>query len=91
MAYLGSANLQTTTTTNTECIPNAPSNWTFPRYYFKKFTFVNPSQACHVSINGGTPIYLAANQGFSTDKDDDLINSFIIQESGISFNWMGEY
>lgn len=41
--------------------------------------------ACHISINGGSYIYIRANQGIAVD----VITSLKIEENGITFNWVG--
>ncbi len=46
---------------------------------------------CHVSINGGAPIYLRAGQGFQMDAHDSPITSFKISESGITYNFLGAH
>lgn len=71
----GSANLQTSTA-ETEILDKM--------YY--DFEFVN-DQPCHVSVNSSAYIYLRAGQGLELDT----IFSLKIQESGITFNWIGEY
>ena len=59
-----------------------------PGVSFHKFSFYN-HQECTISINGSEPIFLVAKQGFSSDRHDKLISSFIINESGVPFNWIG--
>lgn len=87
--YLGSEGLLTSTE-NLEVVPNAPESWTDERYTFYKFSFINKT-ACKVKINGGEPIYLEENQGFDSGKEDAKINSFIIVEADVQFNWIGAY
>jgi hypothetical protein len=48
-------------------------------------------QECHVTINGTDTIYLRAGQGFNTDRPNKAISSFVIQEQGVSFNWIGSW
>jgi hypothetical protein len=88
--YLGSSDLQVSTV-NMEVIPDAVAlrGWT-QGYALYKFEFSN-SSACHVKINGGSPIFLKAGQGFSMDEGDKEITSFVIVESNITFNWAGAY
>jgi hypothetical protein len=71
----GSADLQTSTAA-TEILPTGVK--------FVNFEMYNDA-ICHVSINGSDYIYLRANQGIQID----LINSFKIEEDGITFNWIG--
>jgi hypothetical protein len=88
--YIGSSDLQTTSTTNTECIPSPPSNlnWT-QGYNIYKFSFMNYDTNCHIIINNGNPIFLKANLGFEMDEDDKPITSFKIVESGITYSFIG--
>jgi hypothetical protein len=90
--YIGTPDIMTTSSPNSEIIPSPPAelNWT-QGYKLYKFSFSNPNQACHVKINGGSPIYLSASQGFEMDESDDPIESFIIVENGISYNFIGCY
>jgi hypothetical protein len=87
--YIGTDSLKTSTA-NQECIPSVPVNWT-GRYNLYKFSFDNADQSCSVKINGGSPIYLKAGQGFEIQKEDAPIWSFVIVEAGISYNWIGAY
>jgi hypothetical protein len=89
VGYLGSPSLETSTA-NKEVIPNSPVGWT-GRYNLYKFSFDNAEQACSVKINGGSPIYLKAGQGFEIQKEDAPIWSFVIVEAGVSYNWIGAY
>lgn len=57
---------------------------------FHKFSYFN-YEACTVSINGSSPIYLAAEQGFTSDFHDTKIKSFVILNSGVNFNWIGAF
>jgi hypothetical protein len=86
--YMGSSSLQTSTA-NQEIVPSKPSNWTLG-FSFYKFSFDN-DQACSVKINGGNPIYLRDGQGFECTEIDSPITSFIVVDSGISFNWIAAY
>jgi hypothetical protein len=90
--YLGSSDLLVTNSANTEIIPSPPAElkWT-EGYKLYKFSFSNPNQSCHVKINGGNPIFLSATQGFEMDESDDPIESFIVVEIGISYNFIGCY
>jgi hypothetical protein len=76
-----------TSTANQELI-TTPSGWTNIAFY--KFSFYN-DQACNVKINGSGSIPLRAGQGFESGIEDAKIKSFVIVESGISFNWIGAY
>ena len=55
-----------------------------------KLSMINDN-ACTISINGQTPIYLRAMQGFNHDEVDVLIRSFKIVEAGVTFNFIGAY
>lgn len=87
--YIGSPHLETSETSNYEVIPESPPTWS-GGYSFYKFAFMN-DQDCTVIINGGNPIFLRAGQGFSTDYYDKLIESFVIVEEGIQYNWIGAW
>ncbi|MCP1459664.1 hypothetical protein J3D57_001634 [Bacillus amyloliquefaciens] len=86
--YIGSSMLEKSKP-NHEVIPSPPATWTI-KYSFYKFSFSN-DQECHVSINGGDPIYLRAGQGFQMDAHDSPITSFKISESGITYNFLGAH
>jgi hypothetical protein len=88
MPFLGSPSIQTSTA-NQQLVPNAPSSWTLG-YSFKKFSFAN-DQDCTITVNTDSPIFLRAGQGFESDKSDTPITSFLIKESGITYNWIGSY
>jgi hypothetical protein len=88
VGYIGSSDLQTSTT-NQEIVSSSPSGWTIP-FKLYKMSFLN-NQDCHVKINGGDQIFLSAGQGFEMNENDAPIQSFIIVESGITFNFMGAY
>lgn len=90
--YIGSSDLLTTQIANYEVIPSPPAelNWT-QGYKLYKFSLSNPNQSCHVKINGGSPIFLSVSQGFDMDESDDPIESFIIVEQGITYNFIGCY
>jgi hypothetical protein len=90
--FIGSSDLQTTSSANTEIIPTPPSNlnWTVG-YNVYKLSFMNYSSDCHVIINGGNPIFLKANQGFEMDEDDAPITSFKVVESGTQYSFIGAF
>jgi hypothetical protein len=54
-----------------------------------KVSFYN-EQACTIKVNGSI-IPLRAGQGFESTREDVIIKSFIIVESGINFNFVGGY
>lgn len=81
---------------NEEIVPNKPNNWSVD-LKFLEFSFMN-SQDCHIILNGNSrlgneenKIFLRANQGLNIDKDDVDVESFVIIESGIDYNWVGKY
>jgi hypothetical protein len=86
--FKGSGNLQISTANN-QVIPPPEVGWTIP-YIFNKFSFLN-DQECHISINQQPFIYFRSGQGFNSDRDDQPITSFVIQEEGITFNWVGSW
>ncbi|AEO93627.1 gp368 [Bacillus phage G] len=57
---------------------------------FKEFSFFN-YQSCTIQINDSSPIYLAAEQGFSYASlhNGKLLYSFIINNADVSYNWIG--
>ena len=57
---------------------------------FINFQLVN-DQACTISVNGATAIYLRAGQGVSVGAEDYLVYSVKIVESGITFNWIATH
>lgn len=87
--YIGSSQLETTTSTDFEILPEKPDNWTHG-YSFYKFSFMN-NQSCTVKINNSSEIFLRANQGFVCDYYDKPISSFVILEDGIEYNWIGAW
>lgn len=93
--YIGSENLQTSTAMQ-EIVPNSTHKGLRLNSLYS-FAFIN-TESCHVIINGkkgigegGVTIYLAEGQGFSTVLGDAPIDSFIVVESGVHFNWVGAY
>lgn len=77
-------------TANLEVIQqHKPATWDgqFTTY---KFAF-NNAGACQVKINGSDSIYLAANQGFTSDYYDQPIYSFVIVTNAINYNYIGAY
>jgi hypothetical protein len=87
--YIGTDTLKTSVAQQ-ELIPSPPVNWTV-KYSLYKFTFMN-DQDCSVLINGNTTaIFLRAGQGFETTDSDAPIYSFKINESGITYNFVGAY
>lgn len=89
--YIGSPNLETTSSANFEIIPNPPTSFHYKKYNLYKLSFLNHNLDCRVIINGGNPIFLAAGQGFEMNEIDTPIYSFKIVETGISYNWLGAY
>lgn len=86
--FLGSSTI-TTSEANEEIIPSPPVEWS-KGYSVYKLNFNNAND-CTVSINGGDPILLVANERFKTDSEDAVITSFVIQESGVNYSWVGFY
>ncbi|MBD1379238.1 hypothetical protein [Metabacillus arenae] len=86
--YIGSPSILISSA-NEECIPEPPSHWN-KKYSLYKFTFSN-SGACSIKVNNGSPIYIADGQGFSIEKEDAPITSFVIVEAGVSYNWIGAF
>ena len=76
--FIGSAALETSVAAQ-EIIP------TIQYGVIYDFEMLN-DQACHISVNGGSYIYLRAEQGIQLD----MVTSLKIQENNITFNWVGE-
>jgi hypothetical protein len=72
-----------------EIVPAKPVNWS-SGYQFYKFDFAN-QQDCQIQVNGGSPIFLRAGQGFSSNINDAAISSFIVVTANVQFNWIGHY
>lgn len=87
--YLGSKELEVSTSVNHEVIPVPPENWTFG-FKLYKFSFFN-KESCSVIINEDTELYLMPEQGFNMDRGDKHITSFKIKQSGINYLWAGAY
>jgi len=87
--YIGSATLLTSVG-NDEIIPAPPVSWVNAIYHFYKFVFTN-DVACTIKINGGDDIYIAAGQGFKTEKGDITITSFIVKEANVNYTYLGYY
>ncbi len=98
---------QTTVATNTQILPRTKEdmdwdNSTNTYVSFHKLSFYN-EEDCNVILNYLGPItaigtasassslFLKANQGLHIDKGDAKVNSFIIMQSGITYNWVGCY
>lgn len=88
--YIDSGDLLTTTQTNTEIIPVEPKSYTFDSLHCFKFEFIN-KDACHFIVNGKTRCYRGAGEGWYSSEIDAEIYSFIIEESGIQYQFTGAY
>jgi len=80
----------TTSTANKELVPDSPPEWINVKFGFYKFEFRN-LQSCTIKVNDSSPIFLNAEQGFTSDSKDALITSFIVVESGVQYQWIGAY
>ena len=89
IGYKGTSAIQTTLSTNTEILPSKPQGWTVP-YSFYKLELRNYN-ACTIKINGGDPIYLAENQGFTMSETDKPVYSLVICEQNVSYSYIGAY
>lgn len=88
--YRGSEELLTSVA-GENIIPEGEENWTYSPIRFKDFAFMNTTD-CTVKVNEGKPIFLKANQGFQyMGNDKNYIDSFIIVESGIEYQFIGRY
>lgn len=79
-----------------DIMPQIPSKWSVP-VKFKNFSFMN-QQDCTVILNGRSSltdednkIFLMANQGLNIFDDDIDVESFVIVEDGIGYNYVGKY
>jgi hypothetical protein len=90
--FKGTPARMTTHIPNQEIIPDIPVElgWSEKKYSFYKFSFHN-FQECTVKINGSEPILLLADQGFESSDIDVEITSFIIEEVGITYQFIGAY
>lgn len=88
--FIGTPSVQTSTANHDVIsdVPNPDPHKTTTVLY--KFSFLNQAD-CSVKINGGDPIFIPANKGWNTEVYDATITSFVIVESGISYNWAGSY
>jgi len=79
-----------TSVAGAEIIPDAiaTKGWT-EGYEIRQFSLLN-NQACTISINGMSAVYLSAGQGLNID-DSLLVSSVKIIEGGITYNWIGVY
>jgi hypothetical protein len=87
--YIGSSQLLTSTV-NQEIIPSPPSSKPFKKYSLYQMSFLN-DQNCTVVINEDATIFLRAGQGFESDSEDMPIYSFVVKESGITYNWIAAF
>ena len=86
--YKGSPYIETSTTMH-QVVPPKPEGWSLG-YNFYKFSFVN-NMDCTVIINNQSEIFLPITQGFNIDENDAPIYSFVIKESGVTYNFVGAY
>lgn len=88
MLYVGSGVVGTATPTESteliELVPTTIDN-------FKKIVFKNIDDVCTIKINDSDPIYLAANQGFSTEIGELLVSSFVIVEANKTYTFWATY
>jgi hypothetical protein len=87
--YKGTDKLETSVGNVHEVIPAKKVDWTMG-YRFKIFSFIN-KQDCLVSVNGSDPIFLEALQGFDIDEKFPAIESFIILQPNIQYQFLGIY
>lgn len=90
MAKITGSGSLLTSVANTEVVPAPPANWENVVYSFYKFVFTNDI-ACTIKINGGDAIYLAAGQGFTVEKGDLVVKSFVIVTASVKYTWVGYY
>lgn len=86
--YIGTSKIEVSGV-NHEVIPSAPESWS-TSYKCYKFSFINQSP-CTVIINGDAEIFLDENQGFEMSFPDKRIESFIIVEEGVSYQFIAGY
>jgi len=91
MPFIGSGAMQNSGAGNHEVVPAAPADWSNNRYHLKSLSFLN-SQACTIRVNDSDEIYLEANQGLAVEADKfNMINSFIVVDAGVDYQWIGLY
>lgn len=90
--YAGSPKIETTTENMQDVVDLSYTEQTAENidgYYV--FNFDNKND-CTVFINGSEyGIFLEAGDGWSTNRDDALITSWIIKESGTKYKWSAHY
>lgn len=79
--YLGSPDIETSVA-DQEIIPIGKTLYKFSMKIL---------QDAHISINNGTPIYMAANSTFETGVEDQWVYSLKFTENGIKYHWVGAY
>ena len=74
---------------NQEVVPPKPEGWTIGHTFYA-FSFIN-KQPCTVVINGDVenPIFLDTEQGFERLEIYQPIESFVIREAGIEYQFIG--
>ncbi|GFN32601.1 hypothetical protein [Paenibacillus xylaniclasticus] len=75
---------------NQELLPILNPKWNNPRGKYYEFAFLN-TESCTVIVNGKDINVLAENQGFQIGRNDVLIESVVVVESGINYQWSGKY
>ncbi len=86
--YIGTSNVEISIA-GKDIVPDTPEGWT-TKYSFYRFSFIN-KQPCHIKINGGDEIFLDSNQGFDSGIYDAPIESFVIVEDDIEYQFIGAY
>lgn len=87
--YCGSPSLLTSIENKEIIQQHKPANHVgeFSAY---RFSF-NNLQDCVIKINGGSNIFLIANQGFSMSYEDRWVNTFTIVTPDVQYNYVFAY
>jgi hypothetical protein len=88
--FIGSDSLKVSSVME-EVVPLPPASKPFKRYSLYQFSFLNHDADCTVVINEDATIFLRAGQGFESDSEDMPIYSFVVKESGITYNWIAAF
>jgi hypothetical protein len=90
MANIIGSSAKQTSQANAEIVPSPPQDWINVVYTFKEFELLN-DQDCTLIVDGGSEVFLRANQGFKYSSEHKPIKSVKIKEAGITFNWIAVY
>lgn len=88
--YLASEELKVSVA-NEEVIPSPPAELRWTRGYMcGKFEWMNDQDAT-VIINGKVRAFIRAGQGFAIGVGSQPIYSFVIENAGVTYNYLAEF